>query len=105
MESWRWEVGGGGSKVGGGKWAVGNQRSEVGGGSLADQRIASFAVRISGVQPDKFVKSLRTGEAVILGRIEDGAILLDLRSVRPHDDTILVEEIQRVVREPRRTDE
>ena len=79
--------------------------SEVGGGSLADQRIASFAVRISGVQPDKFVKSLRTGEAVILGRIEDGAVLLDLRSARPHDDTILVEEIQRVVREPRRTDE
>jgi L-seryl-tRNA(Ser) seleniumtransferase len=71
--------------------------SEVGGGSLADQRIPSFAVRISGVQPDKFVKSLRTGEAVILGRIEDGAVLLDLRSVRPHDDAILVEEIQRVV--------
>ena len=36
---------------------------------------------------------------------EDGAVLLDLRSVRPHDDTILVEEIQRAVREPRRTDE
>ena len=78
--------------------------SEVGGGSLADQKIASFAVRISGVQPDNFVRSLRTGEASILGRIEDGAVLLDLRSVRPDDDTVLMEEIQRVVREPWRTD-
>jgi L-seryl-tRNA(Ser) seleniumtransferase len=78
--------------------------SEVGGGSLADQTIASFAVRISGVQPDNFVKSLRIGEAAILGRIEDGAVLLDLRSVRPDDDTILVDEIQRVVREPWKVD-
>lgn len=78
--------------------------SEVGGGSLADQKIASFAVRISGVPPDDFMRSLRTGEAAILARIEDGAVLLDLRSVRPEDDAIVVEEIQRIVREPWSTD-
>jgi L-seryl-tRNA(Ser) seleniumtransferase len=78
--------------------------SEVGGGSLADQKIASFAVRISGVPPDNVMRSLRTGEAAILGRIEDGAVLLDLRSVRPEDDAIVVEEIRRIVREPWSTD-
>jgi L-seryl-tRNA(Ser) seleniumtransferase len=78
--------------------------SEVGGGSLADQKIASFAVQVSGVQPDKFIKLLRTGDAAVLARIEDGSVLLDLRSVRPEDDPILVKEILRIVREPRSTD-
>ncbi len=78
--------------------------SEVGGGSLADQKIASFAVRVSGVPPDDFMRSLRAGEAAILARIEDGTVLLDLRSVRPEDDAIVVEEIQRTVREPWSTD-
>ncbi len=77
--------------------------SEVGGGSLADQKIASFAVRIKGASPDSLVQALRTGDACILGRIVDAAVLLDLRSVRPDDDSIVVDELRRIVREPWRT--
>jgi hypothetical protein len=46
------------------------------------------------------METLRTGDARLLGRIEDGAVLLDLRSVRPDDDAILVDELRRIVREP-----
>ncbi len=78
-------------------------KSEVGGGSLADQSIPSFAVRVSGPHPDKFMRLLRTGNARILGRIEEGAVLLDLRSVRPEDDTTLANELRRINHEPWRT--
>ncbi|MEO2032118.1 MAG: L-seryl-tRNA(Sec) selenium transferase [Planctomycetaceae bacterium] len=77
--------------------------SEVGGGSLADQKIASFAVRIGGPKPDELAAALRTGEGSVLARIEHGAVVMDLRSVRPDDDSILVEKLREIVREPWRT--
>ena len=80
-------------------------KAEVGGGSLADQTIASFAVCIRGTRPENLLKSLRTGgKAPILGRIENDSVLLDLRSVLPEFDSIIVEEMQRIVREPGSTD-
>ena len=79
-------------------------KSEVGGGSLADQSISSFAVRIGVSHPDKLVHLLRTGHARILGRIEEGAVLLDLRTVQADQDAILVDELRRVGREAGRTD-
>ncbi|MCH2209915.1 MAG: L-seryl-tRNA(Sec) selenium transferase [Fuerstiella sp.] len=79
-------------------------QSEVGGGSMADQPIASFAVRIDGAHANELVKLLRTGNARILGRIEAGAVLLDFRTVRPKDDSILIDELRRITRELWRTD-
>jgi len=75
--------------------------SEVGGGSLADQTLDSYAVRLTGVRPETVLEHLRTREFAdsesadrhppILGRIEDGAVLLDLRTVRSEDDPLIVD--------------
>ena len=77
--------------------------SEVGGGSLADQKIASFAIRVAGRKPDELAAALRTGERSVLARIETGAVMMDLRSVLPDDDAVLVDKLQRIVGEPWRT--
>jgi len=69
-------------------------QSEVGGGSLADQTIDSFAIRLQGQRPDDLLRALRTGEDRVLARIENDAVLLDLRSVRPEDDCIIERSIR-----------
>ena len=83
--------------------------SKVGGGSLADQTLDSFAVRLTRVQPQTLLQQLRMGtgndgypatrETPVLGRITDGSVLLDLRTVRPEDDTLITERLCRLAAE------
>lgn len=60
----------------------------VGGGSLPQASIASVAVALrrapGGVQA--LAVRLRRGEPAVVGRLEDGALLLDLRTVAPEYD-------------------
>jgi L-seryl-tRNA(Ser) seleniumtransferase len=65
----------------------------VGGGGAPGVSLASAAVSL----PTTFAEGLRTGLAVrngttpaVVGRIEDGRLLLDLRAVAPADDDLLV---------------
>ncbi|HTK44777.1 MAG TPA: L-seryl-tRNA(Sec) selenium transferase [Patescibacteria group bacterium] len=60
--------------------------STVGGGSLPGQTLASWAVAIGGLGPDKLLARLRAGAPAVIGRILDGSVLLDLRTVEPTDD-------------------
>lgn len=69
--------------------------AEVGGGSLADQTLESCAVCIGGGQADRRTHWLRTQPDVpLLGRIDDGAVILDLRTVRPEDDAQVVQTLR-----------
>ena len=65
----------------------------VGGGGAPGQRLASAAVSL----PAELSAPLRCGAAVrngsvpaVVGRIEDGRLLLDLRAVAPADDELLI---------------
>ena len=67
-------------------------RAAVGGGGAPGQELASAAVSL----PGDLAVPLRTGEAVrrgsmpaVVGRMEDGRLLLDLRAVDPTDDDLL----------------
>jgi L-seryl-tRNA(Ser) seleniumtransferase len=62
----------------------------VGGGSLPGQVLPSRAVRLASGAPDRLLARLRTGDPAVIGRIEAGAVVLDLRSVEPADDAPLV---------------
>jgi L-seryl-tRNA(Ser) seleniumtransferase len=66
--------------------------AEVGGGSLPGAVLPSFAValRHPEVDADSWAARLRTGQPAVLPRIQDGAVLLDLRSLLPeHDDELV----------------
>jgi L-seryl-tRNA(Ser) seleniumtransferase len=61
----------------------------AGGGALPQARIASIAVAIATAHPDEVAARLRAGEPPIVARIEDGRVLLDLRTIAPEQDALV----------------
>jgi L-seryl-tRNA(Ser) seleniumtransferase len=74
--------------------AIASTESTTGGGSLPGQTMASWAVRLSAQSPQRLLASLRTGSPAVIGRIADGAVILDLRTVEPSDDDRLAEAVR-----------
>jgi len=64
-------------------------RTMVGGGSLPDESLPSAAVRIDD-PGSRLAKNLRQQNPPVIVRAERGSVLLDLRTVDPADDTILL---------------
>jgi L-seryl-tRNA(Ser) seleniumtransferase len=58
----------------------------VGGGSLPGETLPSWGMALHGRSADRLLALLRTDEPCIVGRIADGAAILDLRTVDPADD-------------------
>ena len=58
-------------------------RATVGGGSLPGETLPSVALAIPGRGAAALLDRLRRGDPAVVGRVEDGAVLLDLRSVDP----------------------
>ena len=65
-------------------------RATIGGGSLPGDTIDSRALVVPTDRPDKTARALRLAELPVIGRIEDGKLLLDLRTILPEDDEALV---------------
>jgi L-seryl-tRNA(Ser) seleniumtransferase len=89
-------------------------RSTIGGGSLPGETLPSVAVAIEAAagRADRLLAALRSGTPAVVGRIEAGHVLFDLRTVDPVADAALTEAIlaalggageQPVVRRPRGT--
>jgi L-seryl-tRNA(Ser) seleniumtransferase len=68
--------------------------STVGGGSLPGQTLPSWGLEIEASSPDALLRRLRTGRPAVIGRIVDDAVVLDLRTVEPEDDTVVAEAIR-----------
>lgn len=62
----------------------------VGGGGAPDVELPSAAISL----PERYAAALRTGARAVVGRIEDGRCLLDLRTVAPGDDAALLEAVR-----------
>lgn len=60
-----------------------------GGGSLPEARLDGLAVRLDG-PADALARALRHGDVPVIARIEQDAVLLDLRTVLPDEDAVLV---------------
>jgi L-seryl-tRNA(Ser) seleniumtransferase len=69
----------------------------IGGGSLPGDTVPSFAVVVDTTRPDATARRLRVGEPAVVGRIEDDRLLVDLRTVDPVDEDVLVEAIRAAV--------
>jgi L-seryl-tRNA(Ser) seleniumtransferase len=62
--------------------------ASVGGGAFPTAAIPSIAIRLPGA-PQLVEEKLRAGAPAVIGRISDGHLLLDLRSVLPREDEML----------------
>lgn len=65
----------------------------VGGGTLPGTRIASVGVAVPG-DPDHVATHLARAVPPIIGRVHDGRVVLDLRTVPPHHDHHLAEALR-----------
>jgi L-seryl-tRNA(Ser) seleniumtransferase len=78
-------------RVGGRVVAV---ESTVGGGSLPGETLPSFGVALDG-PADSLLAALRRGSPCVVGRIADGSVVLDLRTVEPERDDDLATAVER----------
>jgi L-seryl-tRNA(Ser) seleniumtransferase len=67
---------------------VGVDEAPVGGGSLPGAVLPTAVLRVADEElaADELARRLRLGSPSVFGRIQDNALLLDLRSVLPNDD-------------------
>jgi L-seryl-tRNA(Ser) seleniumtransferase len=65
----------------------------LGAGSLPNQELASVALSVAGpnASEQEIAQRLRTGTPPVVGRLERGCVIIDLRAVLPHQDEALAE--------------
>ncbi len=68
--------------------------SVIGGGSTPEQSIPTWLIAVEIPDVVAAEKRLRTGEPAVIGRIEDGRLLLDLRTVFPEEEQELARALQ-----------
>lgn len=73
-------------------------KTYLGGGSVPAQQIPTWCVALTPneMNVDELSKRLRTGTPAVVGRIQQDRLLLDLRSVLPHQDAAIVEAVSRI---------
>jgi L-seryl-tRNA(Ser) seleniumtransferase len=80
-----------------------NGASTAGGGSAPGSELPTCLVALSheGWSADRLDARLRGGDPPVVARIDEGRVVLDLRTVRPQDDRELLEALRRCTNEPR----
>ncbi len=67
--------------------------STVGGGSLPGETLPTRAVALTISSPDALAAALRGGQPPVVGRIVEDNLLLDVRTVQPDEDQMLMEAV------------
>ena len=68
--------------------------SAVGGGTYPGVTLPTWHLRLEVASPDGLLGRLREGEPPVVARVEDDAVLLDLRTVDPGDEDALVRRLE-----------
>jgi len=71
--------------------------STVGGGSLPGESMPTFLLALDIPHPDRFLKRLRESDTPIIGRIQDGLVVFDPRTVLPEQDQALLRGIENII--------
>ena len=66
-------------------------QSTVGGGSLPEETLPTTLLAFSPRHPNAFTRKLRHAEIPIIARIEQGQVLIDPRTVLPHQEQALLD--------------
>lgn len=72
-----------------GKFSVQAVESAPGGGALAGQTVPSWAIAVSGPDPEQIAERLRVGTPAVVTRLQEGRNLVDLRTVLVEDEDAL----------------
>jgi L-seryl-tRNA(Ser) seleniumtransferase len=70
--------------------SVRESTSAVGGGSLPEVTLPTRVLALGGDDPERLAARLRRGDPPVVGRIEEGLVLLDPRTVLPGEDELVV---------------
>jgi L-seryl-tRNA(Ser) seleniumtransferase len=70
--------------------------STIGGGSLPGETLPSVALSLRLIRPDAVHRRLRAGNPALIGRVRDGRVLLDLRTVLPEEDPLVGDALSRL---------
>lgn len=70
--------------------------STIGGGALPGETLPSYALAITTQAPDAFIRYLRQATPPVIGRIAQGVVLLDMRTVLVEQESQLID-VLRVV--------
>jgi L-seryl-tRNA(Ser) seleniumtransferase len=76
-----------------GQFSLESVSSAPGGGALPEQSLPSWAIAIFRQNPDHVAAQLRLGHPAVLARVQDGKVLVDLRTVLPEDMEFLRDRI------------
>jgi len=68
--------------------------SAVGGGAMPTAQLASWAVTLHGASPDSLDAALRRARVPVVGRIEDGRLWLDVRTISAEELADVVAAVQ-----------
>jgi L-seryl-tRNA(Ser) seleniumtransferase len=76
-------------------------RSAFGGGTLPGHSLESFGITISckgssgeKISPDKLLSILRNAKTPVIAMIQNGAVVIDFRTIQAHEETLLIESLQ-----------
>ncbi len=61
-----------------------------GGGTLPTFEIPSFAVRLGGTDPEALADDLRSADPPVVGRVHEGRVWLDVRTLLPGDEEAVI---------------
>ena len=73
-------------------------RSTIGGGSLPGETLPSVGLALATRSADQTLAALRRGAPAVIGRIEGGRVILDLRTVAPESDEALAAAVAAILR-------
>jgi L-seryl-tRNA(Ser) seleniumtransferase len=78
---------------------VAEDSAYVGGGSLPDQAMKTFVVEVTPTDESEqdLAYRLRTGTPAVVGRLQEGKLLLDVRTLLPGQDDLLVGAVRSAV--------
>ena len=77
--------------------SVTEMMSAVGGGSLPGEHLESVGLVVAGTGAAALAARLRAGDPAVVGRVEGGAVLLDLRTIDSTDDAALGDALVRAL--------
>lgn len=72
-------------------------RAAVGGGACAEDPLESWGIALETPHPERIAQRLRTGEPAVLPRVQERAVLFDIRTILAGEEHALVEAIARSV--------